>query len=193
MKWWEKTVEYMFVVSAYKHGKLYLPLDGNEERAGDTILSSQNKWVLIEFKKDRQSISDEQSKFTEYERAKAALGSEDHHHFLVYGDQDMASRKLVLRFCKYFSGKQSNLQGLLKSGAVYDKFADYLKRFTEFKRGRSGSSSGGLSMDDFALIASINNDGKIVECLSLSTYFKSLTLEEKNDPDYTQGGGGPQL
>lgn len=39
-KWWEKTVEYRFVLTAAEHGSMFAaPLDGEEEKAGDTIFS----------------------------------------------------------------------------------------------------------------------------------------------------------
>lgn len=38
MKWWEKTVEYKFVMEMANAKKLFLsPLDGKEERAGDEL------------------------------------------------------------------------------------------------------------------------------------------------------------
>lgn len=60
--WWEKTVEYAFVRSA--HFLSVSPLDGNHEQAGDAILSNkENKFYLIEFKKEDSNQEDEIDKY----------------------------------------------------------------------------------------------------------------------------------
>lgn len=42
MKWWEKTIEYKFVIDMANKGKFVVaPLDGDEERAGDAIISAE--------------------------------------------------------------------------------------------------------------------------------------------------------
>ena len=63
MKWWEKTVEYLFVVTHFDEDVMLAPLDGNEERLADTIFSKDNKWVVIEFKRNEKCINEEKDKF----------------------------------------------------------------------------------------------------------------------------------
>lgn len=68
-KWWEKTVEYLFVIQYLS--KVYpnnfskiAPLDGDHEQAGDVILCNpNNRYYLIEFKKGASSQYDEFVKF----------------------------------------------------------------------------------------------------------------------------------
>ena len=67
--WWEKTVEYLFVIQYLS--KIYpnnfskiAPLDGDHEQAGDVILCNpNNRYYLIEFKKEASSQYDEFVKF----------------------------------------------------------------------------------------------------------------------------------
>ena len=56
MKWWEKTVEYYFILKCLGDSISIAPLDGHEERGGDAILSSKHRWILIEFKKDEPGV-----------------------------------------------------------------------------------------------------------------------------------------
>ena len=68
-KWWEKTVEYLFVIQylsiIYPDNFLKIaPLDGDHEQAGDVILCNpNNKYYLIEFKRRSSSQYDEFIKF----------------------------------------------------------------------------------------------------------------------------------
>lgn len=68
-KWWEKTVEYLFVIQylsmIYPDNFLKIaPLDGDHEQAGDVILCNpNNKYYLIEFKKRSSSQYDGFIKF----------------------------------------------------------------------------------------------------------------------------------
>lgn len=42
VRWWEKTVEYKFLMSVASQKKLFLaPLDGEHEQAGDAIFFCQ--------------------------------------------------------------------------------------------------------------------------------------------------------
>ena len=57
--WWEKTVEYKFVCDYCNNLLFLMPLDGNHETAGDTILNNSEKFILVEFKKEFTNIRDE--------------------------------------------------------------------------------------------------------------------------------------
>lgn len=189
IKWWEKTVEYQFVMLVARAKKLFLsPLDGVVERAGDAILSAENRWILIEFKKDISSISDEKTKFIQYEQAKAALSSFDSHHHIIYGrESKKAANRLQLCSQTYFSGVSSNLTGILKSGAEFEFFANYLKQFTEFKKRPGGGGGSGIDMSDYALVAGVNADNNIVECLSLAEFLRHWAPERKKELYFTGG------
>jgi hypothetical protein len=189
LRWWEKTVEYKFVMLVAQAEKLFLaPLDGNHERAGDAMFSSSNRWLLIEFKKDKDSISEEKRKFIQYERAKKELESSDGHHYIVYGHaSEETPRKLGLCSQTYFSDRSCNKSDeILSSGTSYEKFADYIAKFTKFKK-KLGGGGGGLSIGDYELVAGLNSDNNIVECLSLADFQHQLDLEHDHDHD------GPSL
>lgn len=85
--WWEKTVEYHFIITAANAQKLDFaaPLSGvNEHTAGDGIFGSDEKLILIEFKRKADGIPTEKSLFKDYEGACKKL-SGFHHHVFVYG------------------------------------------------------------------------------------------------------------
>lgn len=185
LQWWEKTVEYQFVLAMVRERKIFLaPLDGRQERAGDAIFSSNNRWVLIEFKKNAASISTEKKKFINYQEAHTALSGRDGHHHLVYGFAPPRSpSSLLLRSQTYFSGVRCDLSGILKSGVKFREFKRYIKQYTEFKKGPDdGSGSGGLlTMDDLALVAGVTTENKIVECLSLTEFQQQLGLAHEQE------------
>lgn len=64
--WWEKTVEYKFVLHFLPEAAAVAPLGGRlvEPAEGDLRLMLDGKFALIEFKKDVQSIGDEARKYT---------------------------------------------------------------------------------------------------------------------------------
>jgi len=113
-KWWEKTVEYNFVMSLASQNNLFLsPLDGNHEKAGDVVLGMSELWVMIEFKKDLDAVGSEKIKFGNgnYERAKVALQGQDKHHHVIYGVLSTNSDGkpcLDLDYKTYFSEEKSN-------------------------------------------------------------------------------------
>lgn len=178
LQWWKKTVEFQFVLAMAREKKIFLaPLDGRQERAGDAIFSSNNRWVLIEFKKNAASISTEKKKFINYQEARTALSGWDGHHHLVYGlAPPTFTSGLLLRSQTYFPGVGCDLPGILKSGVEFRVFKRYIKQYTEFKKGPDdGSGTGGLlTMDDLALVASVTTENKIVGCLSLTEFQQQL-------------------
>jgi hypothetical protein len=186
LKWWEKTVEYKFVMLVASVDKLFLsPLDGSEERAGDAVFSSKNRWLLIEFKRDKSSVADEKKKFNRYEDARSALSSDDNHHHIVFGSLDDA-KNLKLLSQTYFSGKGRTLKEMLESGIPLAKFSSYMKAFTAFKKG-SETSGGGINMNDLALVAGVGADNNIVECMSLAEFQRQLGLELQQERARTPG------
>lgn len=185
LTWWEKTVEYKFVMLVAQANKLFLaPLDGGHERAGDSVFSTNNLWVLIEFKKDAASIGAEREKFLDYEEARSSLVNRDGHHHIILGRLSTNDRlKLDLRFQTYFSENESDLKSVLESGVPFSDFYNYVNDFIKFKKpDKRGSRSGG-SMDEFALVAGVNADNEIVACLSLSEFLREFGLELGQEPE----------
>ena len=59
--WWEKTIEYAFVIEAFKASMCDFasPLAGKHERlAADAVFSKASTFVLIEFKKSKADYDD---------------------------------------------------------------------------------------------------------------------------------------
>lgn len=193
IKWWEKTVEYEFVMAVSRQKRLFLaPLDGEHEKAGDAIFSSNNRWVLIEFKKDLGAIRSEIAKFVCYAEAKAALSSFDKHHHIVFGRKS-ATLPARLELCAqtYFSETSCNLDGILSSGQQFPEFKSYVELYVKFKKGPRDGDGRGLTMEDFALVAGVNADNSIVECLSLSEFQQQLGHEPPLERYMSRGSRGP--
>lgn len=192
LKWWEKTVEYKFIVSCAIDKVLKLaPLDGNEERAGDTIISQNNKWIIIEFKKDKDSIKTEKDKFIDFDKAKKDLKNEDKHHFIVYGSIKVEDNtKLDLNYITYFSeNKQATIKEMLNNSKDKEGFKSYLKKLISYKKSNKGTNSSGngnLDVEDYALVAAVNTEGNIVECQSLKEFSINEELNITINNDYSE-------
>ncbi|MGR6840072.1 hypothetical protein ACU5DF_13525 [Aliivibrio wodanis] len=173
MKWWEKTVEYLFV-------KKYLPMetmisafDGKHEQIGDVVLQHARSWIMIEFKVDSEAIKSEKRKFFDYYAACKELSNLDNHHFIIFGAINFENDKFTLCGETYFLRKPSgNIEKLLHSGLDKDNFIGYLERFLYHKNGGSngGGGGGGLTANDYALVAGISSDGQIVQCKTLHEF-----------------------
>ncbi len=182
MKWWEKTVEYFFV-KKYLSEKAIVPLAGKEERAGDAILCGNEKFILIEFKRDKASLCTEKDKFIDYEKAKSALSDEDSHHLLIYGIN--SEQKFSIKAITYFSQKSySSIGEALAAGKPKDEFDQYLKKFLKFKNQKSVDGNGSLSTELFYIVAAIDQHNNIVSCCSLAEYIESVLQHNisKNGP-----------
>ncbi|MCU4551579.1 hypothetical protein KWE35_04795 [Acinetobacter baumannii] len=161
LKWWEKTVEYFFI-QKYVSESIIAPLDGNEELAGDALVSSNQKWVIIEFKDRESSLNSEMRKFKSYERAKQELKDHDHHHCLIYGK--IKNGKFDLGAQTYFSRKGiGTLENFLKSGLHKDAFIQYLQKLISYKA-KVGSTG---SVGSYSFVAGISKNNKITSCMSL--------------------------
>ena len=160
MKWWEKSVEYAFVLRHVKEEALIAPLSGPEERAGDAVFQIDESFILIEFKRSDAELDSEQSKFAngKYEEAYSQLYGRDSHHLLVYGKQDEAD--FDLHAGTYFSGRPVSLSSKLP-GLPKEDFIKYMQLFLGFKVGAGSSGSGGSS-----LIAGVNEAGNVIGVMS---------------------------
>ena len=180
LKWWEKTVEYFFIRNCIGSSMVIAPLDGNEEKAGDSIFAKDNKWVLIEFKNNVDSLKNEEGKFLQFAKAKEHFQGKDSHHFLVYGaifeDDNSEKPKFGVSATTYFSRKPTNnVEAMLASGVGGEEFFAYVKDFTSFKKA-TGGSGGGLGFESYGLVAGVNSENQIVECISLAELGQKLGL-----------------
>jgi len=182
--WWEKSVEFSFWAQAIKEGCYISPLDGWHELAGDAFLNDgKNKWLLIEFKKNRSSIDSEKKKFSAsgYEMAKTFLNDQDSFHFLIFAEElketDNPEIKRKLSYQTYFSDKkQPDITGLLKQSVGKNQFDSYLKEYIyykEIKDGDSGEAQGPLQLTksiDYGNIAFVSPDGQLLNMCRLDDY-----------------------
>jgi len=65
IKYWEKTVEWLFVKRYFLSNQIAAPLSGKEEAAGDLMstFSDSDHWLLIEFKSGEGDFSSEKKKY----------------------------------------------------------------------------------------------------------------------------------
>jgi hypothetical protein len=191
-KWWEKTVEYRFVLTAAEHGSMFAaPLDGEEEKAGDTIFSLAAKWLLIEFKRDSSCLAREKTKFDDYEKACTTLKARDGHHFLVYGSPAVpgSNEAFQLTYRTFFSGQLSgSFSEVVARGTSENSFRQYLFDFLEFKK-TTKSSSGGRTLPANAvrhlMVAGVTHDNRLVTCVSFDEFILSIskTLTHQHQPE----------
>ncbi|WP_019467619.1 hypothetical protein [Dyella japonica] len=179
LHWFEKTVEYAFVMNHARHLTWATPLDGNHERAADAIFTIEDsKWLLIEFKRAAGDFSSEERKFASHALAKEALsGDGECLHFFVYGTLPSGGRQLELTATPYW--KQSpmlSVSELLDTKGTRDRefFWEYLHRLVEQKESAQGSQGG----PDYSLIAAVTNEGHIRAISSLSEIFAPTPVNE---------------
>lgn len=104
MKWYEKTIEYKYVLEHLVHTG-FMPLDGFDEKTADLVTAKGSKFILIEFKKDGSNTckTAELSKFTQenYRNAYKKLLHLSSHHLIVYGEENNGG-ELILKYQNYF-------------------------------------------------------------------------------------------
>lgn len=184
--WWEKTVEYSFVLRAakLKGHRFFNPLAGIQERAGDAIFGDDDKLVLIEFKRSVDDLNSEERKFLvgKYEEAKKCLADWDSHHFLIYGEAvDLDRIGIVPRAQRYFSRKPiGDCFSIFEHGVGSDFFKKYLQIFLNCKKPDDRSSgSGAVAMTN---VIGISQDGSKCAILPLSEYCVRCFPEYKCQP-----------
>ncbi|WP_210530739.1 hypothetical protein [Pantoea ananatis] len=204
IKWWEKTVEYAFIMQAVLDNKLVSPLSGLHEKAGDAVFRDENKWILIEFKRNFSSITDEKSKFEDYKLAEQKLIEKDSHHFLIYGkivkDKEVKEEKIasdlkddikkedsvkknskenvILAYETYFSRTPANsIEEMLKNKTDLILFKEYLDEFIGFKKDKTETTGdAALNFEDYTAVACVNKDGLIETLMKPGDFQNELEL-----------------
>lgn len=174
--WWEKTVEYSFVLEADRTAglKFAAPLSGVQEKAGDAVFSADSKIILVEFKRSIDELDSEHDKFTEYKTAVDALWERDNHHFLVYGSSTVSGVevKLSLHACRYFSRiENDNALEILQCGISETEFRAYLADLLTYKK-VDGRSSGTVGPESVAAAVGISSSTSSCSSISLSEYYR---------------------
>lgn len=186
MKWWEKTVEYLFVINSVRKNQLNLsPLDGKHELAGDLIAASNAMFFLVEFKANYSAIISEQEKFFRYDLARNALNDRDQHHFIVYGEKS-EHNTLELKAQTYFSQTETSIDAIFVSGIDVCSFKNYLQEYIDFKLPTGGGPSG-VNPLNFGMVAAVDNTTGKANTISVEEFLITLKLTKKQTKSFTLG------
>lgn len=193
---WEKTVEYRFLLEVLDGGKLQFvaPLDGDAERAGDGIFSSNSLITLIEFKRRFRDYASERKKFLDWQRACLELAEQNHCHYVIYGDDEFSELKAAKFFPKLKPENKGTWTFLndFKSvlgpggGVPPDDFIKYLDELLKHKRrpGKGGSSApaagAGSHVDSVAIAFGLNTETKELVAIRVGDYLQRLKPGIKN-------------
>ncbi|EHI9302737.1 hypothetical protein MDT46_004195 [Vibrio vulnificus] len=198
MKWWEKTVEYSFVLQASNEGvfNLFAPLDGDVETIGDTVVCRDSTYFILEFKK---SLSDLRSEHKKYVNGIIGFLSADEElkdmpayqaHFLIGGKFDESSQMLSLEIRQYFS--KNNIVGglgqIFQQGVSLTEMQNYAEKLSKLKvtdKDGEESSSGG---NVYKSVLAISNSSKTATLIPLH-YFKGFQLTPSFKRSRTRGFG----
>ena len=170
--YWEKTVEYSFVLAAASRFDLVAPLSGKHERlAADTVFGADSRLVLIEFKRDESEIPTEESLFFDYELAKAELFHYEHHQ-IVYGVSTYGQTPgLSLAAKTYFSARpRATAVQVLDHGISGVEFRKYVKALARLKKEDARSTTGHVSPEALSQVVSVSKKGNLLSAMPLFEY-----------------------
>jgi len=169
MIWWEKTVEYKYILRYADMATFALPFDGNHEKLGDAIIGSDDKWTLIEFKRSVAQLDSEKAKFANYDSAKVKLKDRDSCHFLIYGEQ--VAGELELKAKRYFSRIAVSINDTKGTHAMdYVEFTKYLKELYQEKL-KKESSTGSIEIGH---VMGVERNGEASRMVSVVDYLRAV-------------------
>ena len=185
LHWFEKTVEYAFIIDHARQLAWASPLDGNHERAADAIFAIEGaKFLLIEFKRASGDFGSEEKKFEDYGKAKTALStSGEDLHFFVFGARSDRGRELDVFAAPYWQHEpRLSVPDLLETKGCRDErsFREYVEKLIELKKKTEGSQGG----PDYSFVAAVTREGEIQAISSLSEVFAT---EPSNEHTSTPG------
>lgn len=198
--WWEKTVEYAFLLEvARAHpGSFAAPLAGKAERAGDAVFAEDQKLILVEFKRSLGECASEPEKYIQggYTIANEQLASRDGHHFLIYGTRGTGaenSSALQLRAERYFSrGRCALVVDILDRGTALESFNAYLRILLAYKKSDDSDSGTGGRSPLITVLGVQPGDGALF-CLSLTDYRKQFLERLANSVKPVPKRRGPSM
>jgi len=201
--WWEKTVEYAFVIRLAQNRKLDFaaPIAGRHERSsGDGIFGKDSKLVLVEFKKDASEIDAEKTIFNNYAAAAAELNIYNH-HWIVYGGIT-EDEQLFLENQKYFDPDKyhPDITDIMTTGVTHAEFMCYLEKLQSYRKPDARGSGGHknathVSAESMLTVLGVSNTGKLIGSLSLEQYHRELkpappAPSNNKSPGWTMSGPG---
>ena len=183
-----------------------MPLDGNHETAGDTILNNSEKFILVEFKKEFTNIKDEQKKFGKSltkipdEINKLKLNSLKFHK-LIYGE--LNKQQFNLMEIEYWKGViNNNSKGTIlnrnftNDGIEYEKFKEYVKTFIGLKKSSTTTTGSGGFSYLYSNVLGIDSKGNINQVVSLQEFAQQILkmeLKPKKDISNSNKLSGPKM
>lgn len=166
-----------------------MPLDGKQEQIGDLLVFNDSNMLIIEFKKDEESISSERSKFgsdEEWEEIKnTALNDYPIHNFHILMFAELKNENLLkLKAKTYWNHEHVNISDYNENsfkeyienhGKTKDELNEYLDFLFASKKSKNGGS--GITAESLHNCAIVSiADGKI-KTLSLEEFIKGYNLE----------------
>lgn len=194
IKWWEKTVEYNFVLNAEKDYGINLlsPFDGNVESIGDALVGCDSSFFIIEFKKALSNFSSEYDKYKNgkdgFENARIEMmklaGWQS--HYAIGGVYEEEEKRLGINVKYYFDVENKKIpDNLFFEGMNADELLNYTINLTALKKPDSGSDdSGGRGLRHSSVLAIDKN--KQATIISLD-YYAQLKLTKKQALTRTPG------
>ncbi|MDU4943559.1 MAG: hypothetical protein E6X23_18800 [Mixta calida] len=198
VKWWEKTVEYNFVLAAKDEFGLNLlaPFDGNVESIGDAVVGADSKFFIIEFKRTLSDFKSETDKYINgdhsLKEARIHLSQLEtsKYHYVIAGEYNNEAKKLRLNIRRYFNVDEEiilNSHEYFDGGMSIDELNIYTELLTAFKNrddsdDDSGSSGSGGMSHSSVLAVDTNKKGTVISL----NYYAKLKLNKKRK--YTFGG-----
>lgn len=151
-KWFEKTVEYAFVCRSCS--LFAMPLDGDYEKAGDTIFGEGDQFFLIEFKKenDDSCINSEKYKYKDWQSSINTLKNAKGHecHYVIFGEFRGTWDIYYKSYFDYIEKTKDKEEVVNKGLADFEKlpldeFKEYIKLVMEEKlKGKSVSDASSI-------------------------------------------------
>jgi hypothetical protein len=188
-EWWEKTVEYAFVIAAFQAGKCDFasPLAGKHERlASDAVFVKAASFILIEFKRSEAEIRSEASLFSNFDDAEPKLAGYRHHHVVFGSVSTGADISLELAAQPYVGGpRYGSALECLRNGATADEFKEYLELLAELKEEDGRSTTGHVSPESMSTVLGVSADGKVVSAQPLYEHSPGLFPVEREGNEYT--------
>ncbi|WP_339478413.1 hypothetical protein [Pseudomonas fluorescens] len=175
--WWEKTVEYKFIVEAIEHRlcDFAAPLSGRHERTGgDAVFGMDSKLILVEFKRKLADLPTEETLFHNYGDAKAELDGYDH-HFIVFAHMNHNDPVSLDLFGQHYfvPEKYYDAMDVMTYGVTKAVFDEYLEALSVHKK-EDGRGSGHVSTEGMSSVLGVSADGKLIGAMSLHNYAPSL-------------------
>ncbi|PWK98577.1 hypothetical protein C7431_103347 [Pantoea allii] len=196
--WYEKTVEYKFVFLAkgFWGVDLLSPLAGNPEVTGDAIVSASNRYYIIEFKRDYESIVSEYKKYKNEaigfkKSLKRMTKNQDwQSHYIIYGHYNPKTKIFGIEIDRYFGVFNLDLRAeedFFLGGMSLPQLNKYVTQLTACKNGfydddGSGGSGVGLAIDDTTEVQVLAIDANNVATITTFEYIKKLQKDLKEVP-----------